>query len=210
MIRDRAHLDKLLAEMAKAGVDDVFLIGGDATPPQGPYSSAVELLPLISEHPRRPGQIGIAGYPEGHPRIDTSKLAEALEQKSSLADYITTQLCFDTDALLAWVAETRKRGVTLPLLAGVPGAVDRARLLRVSMRIGVGASLSFLRRQHGLRHLLAHPTATADRVHDALVPSLDDPELNIIGFHYYTFNQLVDTWMWERQKDDRRAMVAIS
>lgn len=210
MVRDRAHLDRLLAGTGEAGIDDLFLIGGDATPPHGPYSSAVDLLPVISDHPRRPGRIGIAGYPEGHPQIDADTLAQALQQKSVLADYITTQLCFDTDALLAWVANTRRRGVTLPLLLGVPGAVHRARLLKVSMRIGVGPSLSFLRRQHGLRHLLSHPTATANHVYDALLPRLNDPELNIIGFHIYTFNQLVDTWTWERQKDRPRALVAHS
>jgi methylenetetrahydrofolate reductase (NADPH) len=208
MVRDRAHLDKLLADMAEAGVDDVFLIGGDSTQPHGPYSSAVDLLPIISDHPRRPDRIGIAGYPEGHPKIDREALAEALKQKSSLADYITSQLCFDPDQLLAWVADTRERGVTLPLLVGAPGVVDRGRLLKVSMRIGVGASLSFLRKQHGLRRLLSHPAATADRIHDAVTPCLGDSELNIIGFHFYTFNQLVDTWTWERQKDRPRALAA--
>src|SRR5262245_2731240 len=49
MIRDRAHLDELLATMAEAGIDDAFVIGGDATPPAGPYASAVELLPLVHE-----------------------------------------------------------------------------------------------------------------------------------------------------------------
>jgi methylenetetrahydrofolate reductase (NADPH) len=208
MVRDRAHLDKLLTEMAEAGVDDVFLIGGDSTHPHGPYGSAMDLLPIISDHPRRPDRIGIAGYPEGHPKIDPEALAEALKQKSTLADYITSQLCFDPDQLLAWVADTRERGVTLPLLVGAPGVVDRGRLLKVSMRIGVGASLSFVRKQHGLRRLLSHPAATADRIHDAVTPCLGDPELNIIGFHFYTFNQVVDTWTWERQKDRPRALAA--
>src|SRR5882724_4385380 len=108
MVRDRAHLDELLEGMGQTGVDDVFLIAGDATPPHGPYSSAVELLPVIDGHPRRPAKIGIAGYPEGHPLIDPSSLAEALERKSRLADYITTQLCFDPEAVLAWLADLRE------------------------------------------------------------------------------------------------------
>ena len=29
-------------------------------------------------------------------------------------------------------------------------------------------------------------------------------ELNIEGFHFYTFNQLVDTWRWEREKAPQR------
>jgi methylenetetrahydrofolate reductase (NADPH) len=200
MVRDRGHLDELLAGMADAGVDDVFLIGGDATPPHGPWSSAVDLLPVICDHSRRPAEIGIAGYPEGHPLIDDGTLADALERKSALADYITTQLCFDPEAVLNWVRTTRDRGVRLPVVVGLAGVVDRRRLLEMSLRIGVGPSLAFLRKQRGLRKLLGPSRITPDRVHDALAPFLGDRELNIKGFHYYTFNQLEETWRWERER----------
>jgi methylenetetrahydrofolate reductase (NADPH) len=200
MVRDRPHLDELLEAMAARGVEDVLLIGGDATPPHGEYSSAGDLLPVICDHPTRPAEIGIGGYPEGHPFVDSSTLAEALERKSRLATYITTQLCFDADTLLAWIRETRERGVSLPIIVGIPGVVDRRKLLEVSMRIGVGPSLAFVRKQRGLRKLLGGSTSAADRLHDALAPCVDDPELGIAGFHYYTFNQLVDTWRWEREK----------
>src|SRR5918992_5037605 len=99
MVRDRAHLDELLDGMAQAEAD-LFLIGGDPTPPQGPWSSAVDLLPVVCEHSRRPAAIGIAGYPEGHQLIDSATLAGALAQKSALADYVMTQMCFDPEALL--------------------------------------------------------------------------------------------------------------
>ena len=199
MVRDRAHLDQLLDGMARAEAD-LFLIGGDATPPQGPWSSAVDLLPVVADHPQRPSEIGIAGYPEGHPLIDSGTLADALKQKSALAGYITTQLCFDPEAVLAWIRDTRESGVTLPVLVGLPGVVDRRRLLEMSMRIGVGPSLAFLRKQRGLRKLLGPSRITPERVHDALAPQLGDRELNITGFHYYTFNQLVETWRWERER----------
>jgi methylenetetrahydrofolate reductase (NADPH) len=208
MIVDRDHLDSLLAETAQAGVEDVFLIGGDATPPQGPWSSAVDLLPVIDEHPQRPAEIGIAGYPEGHPLIDSETLADTLEQKSGRAGYITTQLCFDAQALVAWIRDTRQRGVDLPVLVGLPGVVNRRRLLAMSLRIGVGPSLAFLRKQRGLRNLMGRSTVTPDRLHDDLAPCVDDRELKIEGFHYYTFNQLMDTWNWEREKRDRGRLVA--
>ena len=199
MVRDRAHLDQLLDGMAQAEAD-LFLIGGDATPPQGPWSSAVDLLPVVADHPQRPSEIGIAGYPEGHPLIDSGTLADVLKQKSALAGYITTQLCFDPEAVLAWIRDTRESGVTLPVLVGLPGVVDRRRLLEMSMRIGVGPSLAFLRKQRGLRKLLGPSRITPERVHDALAPQLGDRELNITGFHYYTFNQLMETWRWERER----------
>jgi methylenetetrahydrofolate reductase (NADPH) len=203
MIRARSHLDQLLGALAEAGVDDMFLIGGDATPPHGRWSSAVDLLPLIHEHPQRPAEIGIAGYPEGHPLIDSETLAEVLEQKSPLAAYITTQLCFDGEAVRAWIARTRERGVGLPVLVGLPGVVDRRRLLEMSMRIGVGPSIAFLRKQRGVRKLLGPSRITPDRVYDELAPHLEEPELGIAGLHYYTFNQLIETWNWEGERQHR-------
>jgi methylenetetrahydrofolate reductase (NADH) len=200
MVRDRSHLEELLAAMARSGIDDALLIGGDATPPHGPYSSAVELLPIIHEHPQRPQAIGIGGYPEGHPLVDHDTLAKALEEKSHLADYITTQLCFDPDTLVAWVEATRDHGVALPVIVGVPGIVDRRKLLEISMRVGVGPSLKFLRKQRRLRDLFRLSASSADALYEALAPHVDDPRLGIAGFHYFTFNRLLETWRWEREK----------
>jgi methylenetetrahydrofolate reductase (NADPH) len=206
MVRDRAHLDELLGAMAAAGFDDLFLIGGDADPPVGLYTAAGDLLPLVAEHPRRPRTIGIAGYPEGHPLISDEELDRVLLEKSKLADYMTTQMCFDPEAVRRWIARQRERGIALPVLIGIPGKVHRTRLLELSVRIGVGPSLAFVRKQRGLRSLLTR-SSTADKLFDALAPTLDDPQLNVAGFHYYTFNRLVDTWQWQR---DRRAQTGPS
>jgi methylenetetrahydrofolate reductase (NADPH) len=202
MVRDRDHLDAVLATMADAGIDDAFVIGGDASPPLGPYASAGELLPLVRESPRRPRLLGIAGYPEGHPLIDDATLAEVLLEKSAHADYVTTQLCFDPDALLGWVQETRETGIRLPVVLGAPGIVDRRKLLEISMRVGVGPSLSFLRKQGGVRNLLRLSERSADRLYDTLSPHVGDNELNVQGFHWFTFNRLVETWTWERGKHE--------
>jgi methylenetetrahydrofolate reductase (NADPH) len=200
MVRDRAHLDELMTGMAQAGVDDVFLIGGDADQ-QGEFASAVELMPLVAEHPQRPRTIGIAGYPEGHPKISEESLDEALREKSRYADYVTTQMCFDAEALRRWISGHRERGMALPVLIGMPGKVARRRLLEMSVRIGVGPSLAFLRKQRGIRSLLSR-RSTADRLYRAMAPMLDEPELGVAGFHYYTFNQLIDTWKWQHEKYD--------
>jgi methylenetetrahydrofolate reductase (NADH) len=195
MVRGRDHLDELLGRMRESGIDDAFVIGGDATPPHGPYSSAVELLPIIHEHRQRPVTIGIGGYPEGHPLIDDGALADALARKAPLADYVTTQLCFDPNAVLRWIEGIRADGIELPVLAGVPGIVDPTKLLEISMRVGVGPSLSFMRKQRGLRNLLRLSGRSADRLYDALAPCEE-----IAGFHFYTFNRLRDTWEWQQEK----------
>ncbi|MGH2872839.1 MAG: methylenetetrahydrofolate reductase [Solirubrobacteraceae bacterium] len=206
MVRNRAHLDELLAGMASAGIDDLFLIGGDADPPVGAFDSAVALLPVVAEHPQRPATIGIAGYPEGHPLIDDPALARALESKSRLADYVTTQMCFDGRALRAWIGAQRERGIGQPVMIGMPGQVAAARLLEMSARIGVGPSMSFLRKQRGLRSLLGILRRSApDRLYDALAPEIGGP-LGIAGFHYFTFNQLEATVAWHRARRPPQAV----
>jgi methylenetetrahydrofolate reductase (NADPH) len=204
MVTDRHHLDRLLSAMAQAGADDMFLVGGDADPPLGAYASAVELLDIVATHPQRPRTIGIAGYPEGHPAIGDQALEQALTHKSRHADYVVTQMCFDPDALEAWVSDQRARGMGLPILIGVPGKVSRTKLLELSARIGVGPSLSFLRKQRGIRALLSKGS-TADKLYAKLASAVDDPELNLAGFHIFTFDQLLDTWQWQRAHDEARS-----
>jgi methylenetetrahydrofolate reductase (NADPH) len=205
-VRDRGHLRALLEQIAASGIEDVFVIGGDNGEPAGEFSAAGELLPLIREDPHSVRTIGIAAYPEGHPLIDSDTLTQALRHKSAFADYMTTQMCFDADVLLHWLRTARAQGTELPAYIGMPGIVDRRRLLEVSMRIGVGPSLSYVRKQRGLLQLLRRPTSFADKLYDALAPQLSDPALNVDGFHYYTLNQLLDTWEWEHDMRERRGL----
>jgi methylenetetrahydrofolate reductase (NADPH) len=157
------------------------------------------VLDLIANHPLRPATIGIGGYPEGHPLIAPETLDQVLAEKARLADYVVTQLCFDAGALEAWVTRVRARGIDLPLYVGAPGPIDRRRLLEISMRIGVGPSLRFVRKQRGLTQLFRGPTYAARRFYDQSAPLLRRSDLNIVGFHFFTFNELTATVAWQRQ-----------
>jgi methylenetetrahydrofolate reductase (NADPH) len=199
MVRDRDHLDRLLAGMAEAGIHDLFLIGGDIEQPVGEYSSAGELLALVADHRDRPELIGVAGYPEGHPLISDDELERALSAKARAADYVVTQMCFDADTLRGWIERERDRGIDLPVVIGMPGKVTRRKLLRMSARIGVGPSLDFLRKQRGLRALLSR-RSTADRLFEGVAPLLGDTRLAVAGFQYFTFNELLQTWEWHQSQ----------
>jgi methylenetetrahydrofolate reductase (NADPH) len=203
-VRNAAHADALLRRMAELGIADMFLVGGDGAEPVGDYASAGELLPVVAAHPLRPAWLGIAGYPEGHPLIDDATLDEALLTKAALADYVTTQMCFDPAALERWLARQRRRGLDLPVWIGMPGQITAAKLLEISARIGVGQSVSFLRKQRGLRGLLGmltarHGTAT-DRLFDALAPIVG-ADGRVQGLHYFTLNELVATRDWHLARD---------
>jgi methylenetetrahydrofolate reductase (NADPH) len=192
MVESREHLDQLLSAMAAARLRHAFLIGGDAPQAAGPYASGLQLLQAVHEHRLRPSTLGIPGYPEGHPHIAEDVLAAELTAKSACADYIATQMCFDFDAVLRWLERSRDTGVTLPVYVGVPGVVDRKRLLEISLRVGVGTSISYLRKQHGVRNLLGGARSTAEELSEKAAAEIGGP-LGIAGIHFFTFNRLVET-----------------
>jgi methylenetetrahydrofolate reductase (NADPH) len=204
MVRAESHLDEILERGHAAGIDDLLLVGGDAPDPLGPFAGADELLDVVHDRRLRPERIGIGAYPEGHPLISTQVLEAALEHKARLADYIVTQLCFDARALLTWVDRLRERGINRPVYIGAVGPVERRRLLEISTKIGVGPSLRFLRSQHGLSTLLRSPADTAMTFYDDVAPQVGDPRRGIVGFHFFTFNDLLGTRSWQ---GERRAAV---
>lgn len=208
MVKGAAHLDEILERAAEAGIDDMLVIGGDAPDPLGPYEAAGDLLEVLSEHKLRPADVAIGAYPEGHPLIEPDVLEAALVRKTPHASYIVTQLCFDPKALLSWVEALRAGGNSLPLYVGAPGPIDRLKLLEISMRIGVGPSLRFIRKQNGITRLFRRPVDSATKFHEQLAPRLHDPRWSICGFHFFTFNELVSTWRWEQ--DQRARQLAAS
>jgi methylenetetrahydrofolate reductase (NADPH) len=203
MVRTAAHADEIVARAKAVGIDDLLVIGGDAPQPLGPYADAAEFIERVETHPDRPARLGIAGYPEGHPFISQDELEASLERKARVADYLVTQLCFDEAALISWIDGLRARGMSLPVYAGAAGHVDRRRLLEISTKVGVGASLRFLRKQRGLATLFRSPTDTAAQFYDGVAPRVGDPRLGIIGFHLFTFNDLLATRRWVEERSER-------
>lgn len=206
-VKDEAHTAQIAARVARLGSSEVFVIGGDLSPPVGCYGSTVELLRDLA--PRLPGvAIGVAGYPEGHPLIDADGLADALAAKQDFADAIVTQLCFDATRICAFVRAIRRAGVAVPVLVGIAGVVDRRRLFELSRRIGVGASIGFIRKNLRVAsHLAAHSYAP-----HKLVGQLDElrraePGLGIAGLHVFTFNQVSASqrWLEAARSEEQRA-----
>jgi len=200
MVRDRAHLQEIMRRIVHLGVESIFVPAGDAPQPLGPYSTALELLRDIAEFDHRLQHIGVAAHPEGHPSIDTQVLLQALLAKQPYATYLVTQMCFDSEAIAAWLSLIRARGIAMPAWIGLPGVFDRAALLSASLRIGVGASLRFLRdRGRFSWRLFASRVYRPDAFLYELAPQLARPELNIAGFHLFSFNRVEQSEIWRRQ-----------
>ncbi|MBW3667405.1 MAG: methylenetetrahydrofolate reductase, partial [Actinobacteria bacterium] len=115
LVDDRSHLEEMLARLIDAGVDELFVVGGDG-PPRGEFHDSLGLLRAIGEEALQGLKVGIAGYPEGHPLITDAALFEALVAKQGYASYVTTQVCFDAAAITSWITGIRDRGIDLPVL----------------------------------------------------------------------------------------------
>jgi len=102
-----------------------------------------------------------------------------------------------------WVRAVRARGVGLPIWIGLPGIVPNAKLLRISMRIGLGESARFLRHHSAWLRRVVTRTFTPDPLVRGLAPLYADPDAGVAGFHIYTFNELERTERWRRQMIER-------
>jgi methylenetetrahydrofolate reductase (NADPH) len=206
-VRDKEHLDEIATRLTEAGVTDIFVPGGDREDPVGEFESAYELLVALDDLGHEFDEVGITGYPEGHDFLDDRTLAEAMERKAPYATYITTQLCYDPEAVVDWIETIRDRGVDLPVEVGIPGVMKYQRLLSISQKVGVGDSIRFLRKTSGIvgfvRQLVgSRGKYTPDALVDGLAPYVDDPEYGLRGIHVYTFNQTADTETWRRERLD--------
>jgi methylenetetrahydrofolate reductase (NADPH) len=200
LIAGREHLEEIVRWVDEHGLREIYVIGGDSSEPVGPYASAFQLLAAMSQQEHGVEEVGIGGYPEGHPLIDDQELDRALMDKQPFASYIVTQLCFDVDTILGWISGIRHRGIRLPVYVGLPGAVDRKKLLPVSLKVGVGDSIRFLKKQTGLVGRLLKPgDYSPDRLVERLAPYAGDEHYDIVGLHLYTFNQVEGTEQWRQR-----------
>ncbi|MGI8899830.1 MAG: methylenetetrahydrofolate reductase [Nocardioides sp.] len=208
MVSGRSELSEICARLTDAGIDTVFVPGGDQDPPSGDYTSALDLLEDLTALGRPFAHVGIAGYPESHPTISDDLTVQSMWDKRSHATHVVSNLSFDPATIDVWVARLRARGIVLPLVLGIPGPVDRTKLLAMATKIGVGDSTRFLAKHKGTFARLAAPGGfTGERFLEGCAPALSRPEALVSGLHVYTFNQVAETEAWRRRYLDRSALV---
>lgn len=199
-VRNRQHLSGILSRLAALNIESIFVPGGDRPEPLGDYRTAFELLRDINDFDHNIAEIGIAAHPEGHPDVADDVLMRELERKQEHAQYIVTQMCFDADRLGTWLIDINHRGIRLPVWIGLPGAIERGRLVRTSMRIGVGDSLRFLRKKSGVAlELMKASVYRPDELVRDIARYQALPETNVAGYHLFCFNQVESTENWRNE-----------
>ncbi len=129
-----ATLDRIEA----AGIENVFALRGDPprgqedfVQPEGGLGSAAELAAFISAG--WDFAIGGACFPEVHPEAPNleTDLAYLKTKVDSGARFLITQLFFDNRVYFDFVAAARRRGIDVPILAGVIPVAGFAQTKRI-------------------------------------------------------------------------------
>jgi methylenetetrahydrofolate reductase (NADPH) len=192
-------LDQYLARAAgEASVDSALVIAGDRDRASGPFESSLGLLETGLFQRHGIAHVGVAGYPEGHPKIAETALEAALTAKKVLARgagidlQVVTQFCFESEPILAWAAKTKGHG--LPVRVGLPGPASLPRLLRFAALCGIGNSVRALKaRPRAITRLLVEAGP------EAVVRGLARPGgAAIAGVHFFCFGGLLRTARWLR------------
>ncbi len=204
LVEGKDHVARLAAWTKSEGYETIFVVAGDAEEPSGPYEGAHAFLSDFFETDSGVTTVGITAYPDGHALITNEVIHEQLHMKQALLaeagveGWASTQMCFDTDLITSWLREERGHGFTLPVHLGIPGVVDRTKLMTMGVRLGVGASLRYLKKNRAAVTKLLSPGAY--NPDDILEPMVHDlAELKIEGLHTFTFNQVEATEGWRQQ-----------
>jgi methylenetetrahydrofolate reductase (NADPH) len=203
LVEGREHVEKIAARINEHGITEIFIVGGDPDP-VGPYADGLSLMKDLLPLCPTVRIVGVPSYPDHHTVIPDAALDEALLAKQALIKelglegFTSTQMCFNAKTIEQWLRRQRERGLTLPVHLGVPGAVDRTRLLSLGTRLGIGSSLRYLRKNSGAIMRMFSPSSyDPDKLITPLSRHAD--ELGIDGLHLFTFNSIDSTVAWQQK-----------
>jgi methylenetetrahydrofolate reductase (NADPH) len=205
-ILDREEFSDFLRNAAaEHGVHRVLLIGGDEPRSKGPYADSVQVLESGVLRDCGIREIGVSGYPEGHPRITLDALDQALRRKLALAQeqtlgaYMVTQFSFAPARVVEFCATMARTWPALGIYVGVAGPADPIALARYAQRCGVSVSLRALRNLGtGIAKLIGH-TEPLEHLQALARYNTSRTSSNVVGAHLYSFGGAVRTATWMRE-----------
>ncbi len=139
----RETVQEKIAELKKAGIQNVMALRGDLLPDMHPaesgkwdYSHAIDLVRELKES-GADFCIGCACYPEVHPesKNQDEDIKYLKEKVDAGCDFITTQMVFDNNLLYNFMYKIREAGITVPVLPGImpiTRAVQLERAIKLS------------------------------------------------------------------------------
>jgi len=191
--------DLLRALRGEADMRRLLVIGGDVDA-SGPFADARALIQKGGLREAGIEEIGIGGYPEGHPRIPAGRLEAAIDEKIAAARagglrvHIVSQFSFAPEAVVGWLTRLRVCGITVPVQVGIAGPASLTGLLRYARRCGVNTAMRGLTSGVAIG-LAGHASpGNAQVVSDRLLAALTAAQGIVDAApHYFSFGGVLPT-----------------
>lgn len=127
---------EVIAELKEHHIENILALRGDIPqnvdfPLPNQYKHASELIYDIKSQ----GDFCIGGacYPEGHPEAATifKDLDHLKEKVEAGCEFLTTQMFFDNNILYNFMYKALKRGIDVPVVAGIMPVTNAAQIKRI-------------------------------------------------------------------------------
>lgn len=125
----------VIRELKEKKIENILALRGDIPehadfPLPDQYHHASELIAEI----RAQGDFCIGGacYPEGHPESESifTDLDHLKEKVDAGCEFLTTQMFFDNNILYSFMYKALKKGIDVPIVAGIMPVTSRAQVKR--------------------------------------------------------------------------------
>lgn len=185
----KEQIDATLVEAANRGIDHILALRGDINPDISPVKDFAYACDLI-RYLRSKGDFDIAAacYPEGHPDADSLEQdIENLKIKVDAgADHLITQLFFDNSFFWNFREEAAKKGINVPIEAGIMPVVNKKQIERMVTTCGASLPQKFVKIMQKYEH---NPEALRDAgIAYAIDQIIDLAAGEVDGIHLYTMN----------------------
>ena len=190
----RDELATILDELWAGGIRNILALRGD--PPADPalllngmgeLATAAELVQFVRS--RHNFCVAVAGYPEVHPKCpsfdqDLDNLKSKVDQGAS---FIITQLFFDNADFYRFRDAARRRGIHVPIIAGIMPILNVAQIKKFVSMCGAKIPPALLERMESVH---SDPQSVlAIGVDHALTQCRELIKQSADGIHFYTLNR---------------------
>ncbi|MEK6675795.1 MAG: methylenetetrahydrofolate reductase [NAD(P)H] [Planctomycetota bacterium] len=195
----RGEIGAIVDDLRVRGIDNILALRGDPPPgesafvqTEGGFSHADELVAFIRDR-RSEVCIGAACYPEGHPEaaaIDQD--LDHLKKKVDCGvDFLISQLFFDNGLFQGFRERADRRGIQVPILAGIMPILSVKQVKRFTQMCGASLPEELRRKIEAVED-----DAEAVRhigMYHATQQCLDLLREGVAGIHFYTLNRSTAT-----------------
>ncbi|KAK7044270.1 methylenetetrahydrofolate reductase 1 [Paramarasmius palmivorus] len=157
-------VDDALRAAKERGIQNILALRGD--PPRGKeewipidprFQHGVDLVTYIKSKPewRDWFCVGVAAYPDGHPDklVDEETELEVLKSKQAAgAEFVITQLFYDSDRFLQWLSKVRAKGITIPIIPGIMPIQTYSSFLRLVKLCGSSVPDAVTQELEAIKH----------------------------------------------------------